>query len=217
MMQRLVVSPDTAPELDQGEAGLRDFDLWYVGDPEPLGPRAIAVVGARAVSSEGAIGAHRIAGDLARHGVAIVSGLAEGVDTHALRGAIEVGGKVIGVLGTPLDIATPESNAALQEEIYRKHLLISQFAIGARVRPWHFPARNRTMAALSAATVIVEAGEASGTRYQAEACVRLSRWVFVLKPPVGKPLPEWQLRLLNCYDRIAEVETVDEILHRLSF
>src|SRR5207247_10097113 len=106
-------------------------------------------------------------------GIVVVSGLARGVDTEALSAAIAAGGRVIAVIGTPIDKAYPAENKRLQEQIYSEHLLISQFPPGRRVYQSNFPERNKLMAAISDATVIIEAGETSGTLHQAAAWVRV--------------------------------------------
>ena len=161
--------------------------LWYSGDKALVQRPAVAIVGTRGVSPEGAARARRLARDLASANVVIVSGLAKGVDTHALTAAIENGGHVIAVIGTPIDKAYPVENKALQERIYTDHLLISQFKPGTRVYPSHFPERNKLMAAITDATVIIEASDTSGTLHQAAECVRLERWLFIAKSVLDAP------------------------------
>src|SRR5205814_51885 len=109
----------------------------------------------------------------------IVSGLARGIDTAALMGAIEKGGRTVAVIGTPLDKAYPAENADLQTEIYSHHLLVTPFRIGEQVFKANFPKRNRVMAAISDATVIIEASDTSGTLHQAAECEKLGRWLFI--------------------------------------
>jgi DNA processing protein len=143
----------------------------------------------------------------------VVSGLAKGVDTEALTAAIDAGGQVIAVIGTPLDKAYPAENARLQERIYDKHLLISQFPPGQRVFQGNFPVRNRLMAALTDATAIVEAGETSGTLHQAKACVRFERWLFIARSAVEDPHLKWpaefvdkpRVRVLNATSDVLDV------------
>ena len=111
------------------------------------------------------------AGDIARvltrEGKAvIVSGLARGIDTAAHKAAIEAGGKTIAVLGTPLDRTYPAENKALQAEIIKNHLAVSQFRVGSEVFSSNFIRRNRVMALIADASVIVEAGESSGSLSQ---------------------------------------------------
>ncbi len=125
-----------------------------------------------------------------------------GIDTIAHKTAIQTGGKTIGVLGTPLSGSYPPENYALQREIGRNFLLISQVPVlryGVQT-PYHnklfFPARNVTMAALSQATVIVEAGETSGTLTQADAALRQGKQVFILDSCFLSNL-SWPERLLG--------------------
>jgi DNA processing protein len=129
--------------------------------------------------------------------VVVVSGLAKGVDTEALTAAMEVGGSVVAVIGTPIDRAYPAENKQLQERIYREHLLISQFAPGERVFPGNFPERNKLMAAVSDATAIIEAGAPSGTLLQAAECVRLGRWLFIARSVVDNPSLQSPRRFLG--------------------
>jgi DNA processing protein len=165
--------------------------LWCVGDTSLLRNKCIAIVGTREPSSEGATASRRLAQEFARAGVVVVSGLAKGIDTEALSAAIDAGGKVVAVIGTPVDRAYPAQNKRLQEQIYRQHLLVSQFAPQERVYPSNFPERNRLMAALSDATAIVEAGDTSGSLHQAAECVKLGRWLFIAKTVVEDPSLTW--------------------------
>ena len=165
--------------------------LWCAGDLSLIRNPAVAVVGTRDVSPEGAARARRLARELVAAGVTVVSGLARGVDTEALTAAIGAGGRVVAVIGTPVDKAYPAENRRLQELIYREHLLISQFEPGGRTFQSHFPQRNRLMAALTDASAIVEAGETSGTLHQATECVRLGRWLFIGRSVMEKPGLRW--------------------------
>jgi DNA processing protein len=108
----------------------------------------VAVVGTREVSEEGARRTRKLAAMLVQSQITVVSGLAMGVDTQAHSAALAAGGRTIAVIGTPMDRCNPQRNAPMQEEIYRQHLLISQFEWGSTVFPQNFPQRNRTMAAV---------------------------------------------------------------------
>jgi len=171
-------------------------ELWCVGDTSLVAQKCVAIVGTREVSADGRARSRRLARELALAGVVVVSGLAKGVDTEALTAAIEAGGRVVAVIGTPIDKAYPAENKALQERIYREHLLVSQFAPGERVFPSNFPERNKLMAALSDATAIIEAGDTSGTLHQAAECVRLGRVLFIAKNVVDDPTLQWPKRFL---------------------
>lgn len=143
--------------------------------------RRISVVGSRRPTPEGRARAHVLAVALVQHGIAVVSGLAEGIDTSAHLAAMGAGGRTVAVLGTPLDEAYPPANRELQQRIMREHLALSQFAPGTPAQRGNFPRRNRTMALLSDATIIVEAGESSGTLHQGWEALRLGRPLFLLE------------------------------------
>src|SRR5579883_1969791 len=173
--------------------------IYYAGDIELLNRKCVAVVGSRKVSPQGAARARRLARELVAAGVVVVSGLAAGVDTNAHQSAIDNGGKTVAVIGTPLDKAFPSQNAALQQQIYREHLLISPFLIGSQIWASNFVKRNQVMAALSDVTVIIEATENSGSLYQADACCseQLKRWLFIAQSIVDNKELTWPKRYLD--------------------
>ncbi|SEM54115.1 DNA processing protein [Sphingomonas gellani] len=171
--------------------------VFYAGDAHLIERRCVAVIGARKASDMGRRRARQLGRQLAEAGIVVVSGLAEGIDTEALSGAMEAGGKVIAVIGTPIDQAYPAKNKTLQEAIYRDHLLISQFASGSRVFPSNFPARNRTMAALSDASVVIEASDTSGTLHQAAECQRLGRWLVIARSVADDPGLSWPAKFID--------------------
>jgi DNA processing protein len=181
----------------QARLGFEADRLWCAGDTSLVQKPAVAIVGTRNVSPEGAARARRLARELVGAGVVVVSGLARGVDTEALTAAMEAGGKVIAVIGTPIDKAYPAENKRLQETIYRDHLLISQFESGRRVFQSNFPERNKLMAAISDATAIIEAGETSGSLHQAAECVRLRRWLFIARSMMDDSSLNWPTRFRN--------------------
>ena len=117
----------------------------------------------------------------------------------------------MGVIGTPLTKAHPAENASLQERIYREHLLVSQFRPGERTFPGHFPERNKLMAALSDATVIIEASDTSGTLHQAAECVRLGRWLFVARAVMKDQSLEWPSKFCQ-YPRVRTLTATREVL-----
>lgn len=188
--------------------------LWCVGDKSLLKQKCIAIVGTRGVTSDGAARARRLAKELVKAGVVVVSGLAKGVDTEALTSAIESGGRVIAVIGTPIDRAYPAENKRLQEKIYKEHLLISQFEPGERVYQSNFPERNKLMAAITDGTAIVEAGDTSGTLHQAAECVRLGRWLFICKNVVENPTLEWPKRFRD-YEHCITLSSSADVLRAL--
>lgn len=192
----------------------RDPKLHTAGDIALLRQPCVAIVGTRDVTPRGKRETVKLARHLAAIGVVIVSGLAAGVDTAALTAAIESGGRVIGVIGTPLDRVYPAKNRALQETIYRDHLLISQFPSGERVFPSNFPKRNKLMAALSDATAVMEASDASGTLHQAAECTKLRRWLFIAKSVADDPSLTWPKNFLS-YATTVVMNDANDIASRL--
>ena len=157
----------------------------------------ISIVGARKASPEGLRRARKLAAGLAKEGAIIVSGLAEGIDTAAHRGAMDASGRTVAVLGTPLDRTYPAKNRALQQQIIAEHLAVSPFAPGSRVYKGNFPYRNRVMALLSDATVIVEASDTSGSISQGWEAIRLGRLLFILKSIADAPNLTWPKKMLE--------------------
>jgi DNA processing protein len=198
-------------KLIREPVGERPQIVFWRGNPEILRGPAVAVVGARKVSADGVKRARRVSRELAMHGVTVVSGLAMGVDIAAHTAAIEAGGRTVAVLGTPLDIATPRGHAEVQELIAREHLLVSQFRLGSRVFQANFPQRNRVMAAVTDATVIIEASDTSGTLHQAAECVRLGRLLFVAKSVFDNKLLEWPKRFAT-YERLRVLERTEDVV-----
>ena len=156
--------------------------LFISGDADILrvGFR-VSIVGSRKASIEGQQRARRLAQLVCGRTGVVVSGLAVGIDTAAHLAAIDAGGRTIGIIGTPLDKNYPRQNAQLQRLIAEKHLLISQFPQGYPTTRQNFPMRNRVMALISDATVIIEAGETSGSISQGWEALRLGRGLFISK------------------------------------
>jgi DNA protecting protein DprA len=188
-----------------------DIDVFLAGDASLLRSPCVSIVGTREVSDEGWSRARRLSRELATKGVVVVSGLAKGVDTAALSGAIEAGGRVIAVIGTPIDKAYPIENAELQQDIYRSHLLVSPFPVGEQVFPSNFPKRNRVMAALSDASVIVEASDTSGTLHQAAECQRLGRWLFIMQSVAEDHKLKWPAKFIG-KPKVAVLASTSDIL-----
>lgn len=198
-VQRQAFSPvDLLGPLNDVELRNAPARLFATGRIELLRRgRRVAIVGSRDASETGLNRARRLARILAEHNICVVSGLARGIDTAAHEGAMERSGTTIAVLGTPLDQCNPRSNAALQAEIGARHLLVSQFAIGEQVQRHHFVLRNRTMALISHASVIVEAGEGSGSLSQGWEALRLARPLFLMKSVVENPALNWPKEMLD--------------------
>ncbi len=173
--------------------------LYAAGDTKmiPLsGPRA-AIIGSRKASPQGLRAASDIARTLVIKGVVVVSGLAEGIDSAAHRTTIEEGGHTIAILGTPLDRVYPQKNIQLQETIERHHLAVSQFPIGYPIQPKNFVLRNRTMALISDASIIVEAGDTIGSLHQGWEALRLGRPLFIWKSVMNDSSLSWPKKMLD--------------------
>jgi DNA processing protein len=171
--------------------------LHAQGDLELLtGTTRVSVVGSRGANELGLKRARKLAAQLVRERVVVVSGLAAGVDRMAHETAMESGGRTIAVIATPLERAYPKEHAELQERIGREHLLVSQFASGEEVGKWSFPARNRTMALITHATVIVEASDSSGTLHQGWEAIRLGRPLFFMESLLEDERLSWPRKLM---------------------
>ena len=166
--------------------GLNTFEEKYAPDQLFVAGRLellsriprVAVIGSRKATSAGLEKARRVANIIVEREGVVVSGLAAGVDTAAHTGAIDAGGDTIAVLGTPLDKFYPRENAALQQQLMREHLVLSQFPSGYSSKGT-FVMRNRTMALISHASVIIEASENSGTKHQGWEAIRLGRTLLL--------------------------------------
>jgi DNA processing protein len=189
--------------------------LYYQGAWELTEARAVAVVGSRKASPEGVKRAQQIARALVQRDFTVVSGLAEGIDTAAHTAALAENGRTIAVLGTPLSSVYPAANRALQERIANEQLVISQVPVlryDRQAPPQNrlfFPERNVTMSALTEATVIVEAGETSGTLTQARAALHQGRKLFILDSCFQKPSLTWPAKFEA--EGAIRVRTADDI------
>ena len=172
--------------------------LFAAGSMElPLPRPRVAIIGSRKASAKGLETASHIARVLSRRGVVIVSGLAEGIDAMAHQTAIEEGGRTIAVLGTPLNRTYPQKNFELQKEIMKHHLAISQYPVGYPIQRRNFVMRNRTMALISNSSIIVEAGETSGSLHQGWEALRLGRPLFIWKSIMSDPSLNWPKKMMK--------------------
>lgn len=190
--------------------------LYCAGDMSLLNaaPR-IAIVGSRAATAAGVKRAAKLTRLLVERGAVIVSGMAEGIDTVAHQNALNENGRTIAVLGSPLDAPYPASNRYLFERIVAEGLVVSQFATGSAIQPKNFPIRNRTMALLSHATVIVEAGEKSGTLHQAWEALRLGRPLFLLESVADDATLTWPAKVQHYGAQVLSEQNLDEFLNLL--
>jgi DNA processing protein len=184
--------PRTAPEFSPLLRAIHDpppgLFLRGSGDVGLLSRAAVAVVGARACSGYGASVARSLGRDLARGGLIVVSGMARGIDAEAHRGALEADGPTVAVLGCGIDRDYPAVHAELARRIAATGLLVSEYAPGVEPAPWRFPARNRIVAGLCGATVVVEARERSGALITADLALEEGREVFAVPGEINSAL-----------------------------
>jgi len=188
--------------------------IWVEGiiaDPGPL----IAIVGSRRTTRYGEETAYRLAGEIARRGGWVVSGMARGIDTCAHRGALDAGGKTIAVLGTGIDVVYPRENRALAERIAANGALVSEFAPGQPPDKYTFVRRNRIVAGLCEVTVVVESDVDGGSMITADFACDQGRTVCAVPGRIDQPTSA------GCHQLIREgatlVTSVDDILSELGF
>jgi DNA processing protein len=202
--------------LNEVEQKYAPKTLFVAGDTDILRSGArVSIVGSRKASSDCIQRARKLASLLVAKNIVVVSGLAEGIDTAAHTTTIESGGKTVAVIGTPIDEVFPKQNKRLQEEIKSHHLLISQFPSGRPTLPANFPQRNRTMALLSDATVIIEASDKSGSLHQGWEALRLGRGLFITKSVADDSRLSWPAQMLAYGAQILADNTLDEFLDSL--
>lgn len=187
--------------------------LFVLGRLEVLNGPAVAVIGTRRPTLHGQTLAGRIAGDLARSGFTVVSGLARGIDTAAHRAVLEAGGATVAVLGTGLDVVYPPENRDLMQKIEEAGAIVTEFPLGTEPRPPHFPRRNRIISGLCEGVVVVEAGERSGALITAGYALEQGREVFAVPGNPLQPASRGTNRLLKEGARM--VESVADILEEL--
>jgi DNA processing protein len=204
--------PDYPPQL--ASVSNAPAALFLEGDPALLLHPQVAVVGSRNASAAGRAIARDFARALARAGFTVTSGLAEGIDAAAHRGALEVGGKTIAVTGCGPDRIYPPRHAELQATIAREGLVASEFPPGTPPRRAHFPMRNRIIAGLSLGVLVVEAGLLSGSLITARLAAEAGREVFAVPGSIRNPLARGCHRLLR--EGALLVEDPAEIIEALA-
>ena len=187
--------------------------LWCRGRPAALAQPAVAIVGSRSGSPYAREVAARLGADLAGRGVAVVSGLARGVDAAAHRGALAAGGVTIAVLGCGADIVYPPEHGPLLAQLAAQGAAVSELAPGAPPRPFHFPRRNRIISGLSLAVVVVEASERSGSLITARCAAEQGREVMAVPGNVLSGRCRGGHALIK--DGAKVVETADDILEEI--
>jgi DNA processing protein len=187
--------------------------LWVRGLSAALNLPAVAIVGSRAGSAYALAVAEKLAADLAARGVAVVSGLARGVDSAAHRGALSASGATIAVLGCGADVVYPAEHRALAREIAASGAVISELVPGTAPLPVFFPQRNRIISGLSRAIVVVEAGDKSGSLITARSALEQGRDVLAVPGNVLNGRNRGGHALIR--DGAKIVETADDILEEL--
>ena len=180
-------------------------DLAEIADPPPVlyvrgevpSAPGIAIVGSRDCTSYGRRIAYRLANELARAGLTVISGLARGIDAAAHRGALEGGGPTVAVLPCGIERVYPSRHYALARRIASQGALVTEFPLRTEVAPWNFPQRNRLIAGLARVTVVVEAAARSGARITAGLAQQFDREVVVVPGPITSPTSEGANALLG--------------------
>jgi DNA processing protein len=211
----------TADYPDKLRAAKHPIEFFYYRGWRDMAfaKNSVAVVGTRTPSEAGIKRARKLVRMLVDHNFTVFSGLAAGIDTVAHTTALQCGGRTVAVIGTPITATYPRENHALQEEIAREHLVISQVPIlrysrqTFRGNRLFFPERNATMSALTDATIIVEAGETSGSLTQARAALQQGRKLFILDSCFSNPELTWPARLTQ--HGAIRVRDFDDILKHL--
>lgn len=188
--------------------------LYAKGDLDLLSYPAIAIVGSRNPTQTGREAAFEFGRALASAGLVVVSGLASGIDAAAHEGALAAQGMTLAVTGTGLDRVYPAANRELAQRIADNGLLISEFELGTQPARGNFPRRNRVLAGLCTATLVVEAARASGSLITARMALAANREVLALPGSIHNPLAR------GCHQLIREgaklVETTEHILEEIA-
>ena len=179
-------------------------------DEEP----AVAIVGTRECTPYGIKAAEKMGYELARSGIVVVSGLARGIDSSAMRGALRGGGRVVGVIGSGLDIIYPRENRALFDDVAISGAIVSEYPPGTKALAAHFPARNRIISGFSLGVAVIEAPKKSGALITATRALEQGRDVFALPGNVDAQksegsnslLREGAIPIISAEDIISEYE-----------
>jgi DNA processing protein len=191
----------------------RDAPGWVFVRGRAIGEPGVAVVGSRKCSALGRDVARDLGLRIAAAGLPVVSGAAYGIDAAAHEGALEAGGPTIAVLGSGIDEAYPRSSRRLIERIAVEHTLVSEYAPGTPAEPHRFPARNRIIAGLARALVVVEGAADSGSRISVDHALDLGREVFAVPGAVTSPLAEVPLAMIR--DGATMIRGADDLLEDL--
>lgn len=189
--------------------------LYIKGRLDLLHTRAVALVGSRSATPQGMEDAERFARTFAAAGVTVVSGLAQGIDGAAHRGALEGVGSTVAVIGTGADLVYPAAHHALARQIAMQGAILSEWPLGTPARAANFPQRNRLIAGLVSGVLIVEAAMRSGSLITARLANEMGRDIFALPGSIHAPLSRGCHRMIKQGAKL--VETPDEVLEELGF
>jgi len=189
--------------------------LFVKGELRAEDDGAVAIVGTRHPTGYGRAVAERLAGDLARSGVTVVSGFARGIDSHAHKAALDAGGRTIAVFASGLDVVYPPENRALADRVVKQGALISEHPLGVRPEATNFPARNRIVSGLARATLVIEAGEKSGALLTARFAGDQGRDVMAVPGPITSPRSTGTNRLIQDGARL--ILSADDVLAELGW
>jgi DNA processing protein len=187
--------------------------LFVAGDAGTLLAPQVAIVGARSASAQGLAHGRDFARTLARAGLTITSGMADGIDGAAHAAALDCGAPTVAVVGTGPDLVYPRKHRDLAGRIEQHGAIVSEFPPGTEARPDHFPRRNRLIAGLALGTLVVEAGLQSGSLITARLAAEAGREVFALPGSIHNPLAKGCHRLIRDGARL--VETAAEVIEAL--
>jgi DNA processing protein len=206
------------PGSEEYPAGLEDLAdppavVFVRGMPLAAGVSRVAVVGARNCTHLGAEVARALGRGLAAAGVCVVSGAARGIDAESHQGALSVGGPTVAVLGCGIDLPYPPRHRDLLARIAGSGSVVSEYPPGVPAEPFRFPARNRIIAALAQAVVVVEGAEGSGSLITADHALEIGRSVFAVPGPVTSPLAAVPLGLIR--DGATMIRGVEDLLSEL--
>ncbi len=209
----VVYGSDDYPELFAQLAGA-PLALFVNGDVGALHLPSLAIVGSRNPTRGGVQNAVDFSRHLSQGGYAIVSGLAQGIDTAAHRGALDANGKTVAFLGHGIDRVYPAENFDLAHRIAATGALVSEYPLGAPPDKWHFPERNRLISGLTLGTLVIEAARRSGSLITARLAAEQGREVFALPGSIHNPLAR------GCHELIRQgaklVETAADITAELA-
>jgi len=187
--------------------------LFHRGDPDALDAKRVAIVGTRDCTRMGHEMAFELGSELAAAGVAVVSGLALGIDGAAHAGALQSAGAApIAIVGSGLDVVYPRRNGPLWRQVARRGVILSEYPLGTPAQGWHFPARNRLIAALADVVVVVESHHHGGALLTAEAALDRGRSVLAVPGSVRSAASAGCHRLLAEYGPVGIARDVTDVL-----